>query len=93
MKISELPAVIVALRASRGWSQTELAERAGVSRNCIALIESRNERANSKVETLVKIFGAFDLEVKFEIRERNVPDTVKPTRRSGKSRTSKTKKT
>ncbi len=82
MKISELPAVLVALRASRGWSQTELAERAGLSRNCIALIESKSERANSKVETLVKIFGAFDLDVKFEIRERSASKSGKPARRA-----------
>lgn len=73
MKTSEIHAVIVALRASRNWSQTELAQRAGVSRNCIALIESESERANSTVRTLQKIFGAFDLDIKFEFREKRAP--------------------
>ncbi len=90
MKIEELSAVIVSLRSSRSWSQTELAKRAGVSRNCIALIESQNERANSTIETLVSIFGAFDLDIKFEVKPRNTPSSGKPKRSSGKSRTSKT---
>ena len=63
MTTDEIAAVVLSLRISRGWSQTELATRAGVSRNCIAMIESRNERANSTIETLDKIFGALDLQM------------------------------
>ena len=40
-------------------SQGELAKRAGVSRNCIALLESQNARKrNVKIATLYAIFGA-----------------------------------
>jgi len=67
----DLSAVIISLRASRGWSQTDLAKRAGVSRNCIALIESRSERANSTIETLEKIFNAFDLEIEIKFNAKN----------------------
>jgi transcriptional regulator with XRE-family HTH domain len=71
MKTSEIAAVIMSLRASRGWSQSELAKRAGLSRNCIALIESESERANSTLSTLQKIFKAFDLDLKFEFRSKS----------------------
>jgi transcriptional regulator with XRE-family HTH domain len=69
---SELAAVITSLRASRGWSQCDLAKRAGVSRNCIALLESNSERSNSKIETLQSIFGAFDLELKIEFKPKKI---------------------
>ncbi len=68
MKPSELSAVIISLRASRGWSQSELAKRAGVSRNYIALIEAQSERANSTISTLQSIFSAFNLDIKFEFK-------------------------
>jgi transcriptional regulator with XRE-family HTH domain len=71
MKTSEIAAVIMSLRASRGWSQSELAKRAGLSRNCIALIEAESERANSTLSTLQKIFNAFDLDIKFEFRSKS----------------------
>jgi membrane-bound metal-dependent hydrolase YbcI (DUF457 family)/transcriptional regulator with XRE-family HTH domain len=70
MMLNEIAAVIVALRASRGWSQTDLATRAGVSRNCIALIESRSARANNTIATLESIFAAFDLTLDFVVRPR-----------------------
>ncbi len=73
MKPSEIAAVIMSLRASRGWSQSDLAERSGLSRNCIALIEAESERANSTLSTLQSIFNAFDLDIKFEFRSKNAP--------------------
>lgn len=91
MKTSEISAVIMSLRASRGWSQSELAKRAGLSRNCIALIEAESERANSTISTLQSIFNAFDLDIKFEFRSKSAPNKrVQPTRKAGKSGTSKT---
>ena len=76
MKPSELAAVIMSLRASRGWSQGELAKRSGLSRNCIALIEAESERANSTISTLQSIFNAFDLDIKFEFRSKSAPNTA-----------------
>lgn len=79
MKTSELAAVIMSLRSSRGWSQSELARRAGLSRNCIALIESESERANSTISTLQAIFNAFDLDIKFEFKHKRSPEKSKRT--------------
>jgi transcriptional regulator with XRE-family HTH domain len=80
MKPSELSAVIVSLRASRGWSQSELAKRAGLSRNCIAIIESESERANSTLSTLQNIFNAFGLDIKIEFRPNTAPNNgLQPT--------------
>lgn len=70
MTIGELSAVIISLRASRGWSQSDLAKKSGLSRNCIALIESKSERSNSTIETLNKIFSAFDLELEIVFRSK-----------------------
>lgn len=92
MKPSELSAVIVSLRASRGWSQSELAKRAGLSRNCIALIEAESERANSTLSTLQNIFGAFGLDIKIEFRPKTAPNNglqpTTPEAKIGKSRRS-----
>lgn len=79
MKTSELSAVIMSLRSSRGWSQSELARRAGLSRNCIALIESESERANSTLSTLQSIFNSFDLDIKFEFKHRRPTEKSKRT--------------
>ena len=50
-----------ALRGRRGWSQEELAERAGVSRNTISDIEKGDKFARPK--TLVNLAKAFETEV------------------------------
>ena len=92
MKPSELAAVIMSLRASRGWSQGELAKRAGLSRNCIALIEAESERANSTISTLQSIFNAFDLDIKFEFRSKSAPNKrvqLSATRRKSTSKSNR----
>src|ERR1051326_718154 len=48
---------IAALRQKRGWSQTKLAARAGVSQPFIAKIESGNFK-NIELKTLVRIATA-----------------------------------
>lgn len=80
MLLNEIAPVIMSLRAARGWSQTELARRAGVSRNCISLIESRSARANNTLATLETIFGAFDLTIDLQVRAKPAP----PKRRARK---------
>lgn len=54
-------------RSSRGWSQTELAEHAGVSRPTIARIEAGRDVTTS---TLAKVAGALGLKIGFETRKR-----------------------
>ncbi len=47
-----------ALRLQRGRSQTDLAVRAGLSRQLLSLIENGN--GNCTLDTLVRLFSAFD---------------------------------
>ena len=62
--------VIVALRTARGWSQTELAKRAGVGRNNIAMIETNMASRNPTLATLRAIFNALDVDIEIEIVRR-----------------------
>ena len=48
-------------RESRGWSQAELAERAGISRSCISAIESR--RLSPSVEAALQLAAVFECSV------------------------------
>jgi transcriptional regulator with XRE-family HTH domain len=61
-----LPFQIRALRRSRGWTQAQLAEAAGMSQPRIAEIE-RAGRRRFNIDTLLRIASAFDvgLEVGF----------------------------
>ncbi len=47
-------------RRRRGWSQTQLGERAGFRQETISIIENGNPAA--KLDTLLIILGALDLE-------------------------------
>lgn len=53
--------VVRRLREQRGWSQSELAERAGVHKNSVGRIE--NHDGDPKEGTLRAIAGAFELEL------------------------------
>lgn len=56
------------LRKRAKLSQTELAKRAGVSRNCVALIEGgRPNHRNVTIGTLSKIFGALGFAVSVKL--------------------------
>lgn len=61
-----LPFQVRALRVGKGWTQTELAERAGMTQPRIAEIEKTSER-RFNLETLLRIASAHDvgLEVRF----------------------------
>lgn len=56
-----LRANIIRLRGSRGWTQRELAERAGLS--TVAMIESGARGSKPSHETVRKIAAAFGMEV------------------------------
>ncbi len=47
-------------RKKRGWSQTQLGERAGLRQETISLIETGNPA--SKLETILSVLAALDLE-------------------------------
>ncbi len=49
---------IKALRAKRGWTQTQLARRAGISRGYLARLEiNRHDPALSALQKLAKALG------------------------------------
>ena len=67
---------IKTLRNRRGWSQENLAEKAGVSKNTISDIETGQKFA--RVKTFVRLAKAFETEVYELLKPKNVlPD--KPT--------------
>jgi transcriptional regulator with XRE-family HTH domain len=51
--------ILRALRRRRGWTQTELANRAGVSQQAMSLVE-RGHGASLSARTMRRIFGALD---------------------------------
>lgn len=61
-----LPFQIKAMREQRGWSQADLAEKAGMKPNAISRLESV-DYGNFTINTLLKLAHAFDcaLFVKF----------------------------
>lgn len=72
MRPDEIGNYVAAYRKRAKLSQTELAKRAGVSRNCVALLECGSKRyRNVTVGTLNKIFGALGFSVSVKL--------VKPT--------------
>jgi transcriptional regulator with XRE-family HTH domain len=54
-----LPLQIQANREKKGWSQTELGERAGMLRNAVSRLESIGY-GNLSVNTLIRLAHAFD---------------------------------
>lgn len=52
---------LVQARTSKGWTQSDLAQRSGVSQAQISLIEG-NERRNPGVNTLIQLEQALELE-------------------------------
>jgi transcriptional regulator with XRE-family HTH domain len=53
---------IAALRQERGWTQTELAERAGMRQSRISALEDPNNE-NFEAKTLFRLASAFDVGV------------------------------
>lgn len=54
------------LRNRNRLSQAELAKLAGVSRNCISLLE--NDKSNVTFGTIVSIFAAFNIDVEIKLQ-------------------------
>ncbi|ALV47215.1 antitoxin HicB [Arthrobacter alpinus] len=53
MSIAEVGKQLRAARMKRGWSQTDLAEQAGVSRPTIARVESGQDISTASLEKIV----------------------------------------
>ncbi len=60
--------VIYRARKKRGWTQTQLAERAGLRQATISQIESGEKPA--KLDSILAVLAALDLE--FRIDERSI---------------------
>lgn len=64
------------LRESRGWSLSELAERAGVAKSYLSTIE-RNLRRNPSIQFIEKIADVFHVSVTSLIEEESELDKMK----------------
>jgi len=58
----QLGAVIQRARKQRGWSQGQLAERAGIRQSTVSLIET--DDTSARAETIFAILAALDLEMR-----------------------------
>lgn len=87
--VSRLAAQVFALRKQRGWSQEELAQRAGIAQERISKIESGNFDSLT-MKTLRNFSHAFDvnLHISFESFSEGILDVVnlKPSQLQVKSR-------
>ncbi|WP_417254792.1 helix-turn-helix domain-containing protein [Celeribacter sp.] len=64
----QIGAIIQRTRKTRGWTQMELAERAGLRQATISLIESGDRPA--KFDTILAVLAALDLEFRVEPRSK-----------------------
>ncbi|ETD86373.1 helix-turn-helix domain-containing protein [Rhodobacter capsulatus] len=64
----QIGAVIQRTRKGHGWSQSELAERAGLRQATISDIERGESPA--KIDTLLSVLGALDLEFRIGARSK-----------------------
>lgn len=65
-QMSEIARRVRAARTARGWSQIELAERAGVSRPTVARVEAGDDVNTAK---LIPIAAALDLVLEMKSEE------------------------
>ncbi len=63
----QIGTIIQRARKKRGWTQTQLAERAGLRQATISLIESGEKPA--KLDSILAVLAALDLE--FRVGERS----------------------
>lgn len=63
---TQIGAVIQRTRKTRGWTQTDLADRAGLRQSTISLIESGARPA--KIDSVLSVLAALDLELRIAPR-------------------------
>lgn len=61
-------------RLSRGWSQTQLAQQAGLRQATISQIE--NGHGATRIDTLCAVLAALDLELMVAPRTRSGPEDI-----------------
>jgi HTH-type transcriptional regulator/antitoxin HipB len=61
-------------RKSRGWSQTQLGEKAGLRQETISLIETGNPA--TKLDTILAVLAALDLEFRIAPRSKGAAAAI-----------------
>jgi HTH-type transcriptional regulator/antitoxin HipB len=61
-------------RKSRGWSQTQLGDKAGLRQETISLIETGNPA--TKLETILAVLAALDLEFRIAPRSKGTGKAI-----------------
>jgi HTH-type transcriptional regulator/antitoxin HipB len=61
-------------RRRRGWSQTQLGEKAGLRQETISLIETGNPA--TRLETILTVLAALDLEFRLAARSKGQPSDI-----------------
>ena len=61
-------------RKRRGWSQTELGEKAGLRQETISLIETGNPA--TKIDTILAVLAALDLEFQVAPRSKSESSAI-----------------
>lgn len=76
-----IPFQLRAMRERRGWTQKELARRAGMAQGRISVLENTNYEGAVNVRTLIKLAAAFDvaLIVRFAPFSELITRTQSPT--------------
>lgn len=72
----QLGIAIAAIRKIRGLSQEKLAEKAGISRGYLSIIEAPGMAQDFTMETFFNIADALDVDPAELIRASMVPDTI-----------------
>lgn len=61
-------------RKTRGWTQTQLGDRAGLRQETISLIESGNPA--TRIDTILAVLAALDLEFHVAPRSRSAASAI-----------------
>lgn len=61
-------------RKSRGWSQTQLGDKAGLRQETISLIETGNPA--TKLDTILSVLAALDLEFRIASRSKGATTDI-----------------
>lgn len=72
--VNELGAMVRRLRKQRGWTQDELAERAGISRRTLVAMEHGNPRG--EIGIVVRVIAALDRELAIDERSSGNADDL-----------------
>lgn len=66
--------IVQRARKKQGLNQTELGEKAGLRQETISLVENGNPAA--KLETIIAVLAALDLEFRVEPRSKSRPSDI-----------------